>query len=41
MPAENDPMILRIDRIKSRNDLFLDVIEDYYRSFNKKHVAAL
>lgn len=35
LPAENDPMLLRIDRITARNDLFLDVIEDYYRGFNK------
>lgn len=35
LPADTDPMMLRIDRIKARNDLFLDVIEDYYRGFNK------
>lgn len=35
LPADNDPMMLRIDRIKARNDLFLDVIEDYYRGFSK------
>ena len=34
MPAANDPMILRIDRIRARNDLFLDVVQDYYRVFN-------
>lgn len=34
IPAANDPMILRIDRIRARNDLFLDVIQDYYRVFN-------
>jgi hypothetical protein len=34
IPAANDPMILRIDRIRARNDLFLDVIQDYYRAFN-------
>ncbi|MEM7357570.1 MAG: hypothetical protein AAF431_00525 [Pseudomonadota bacterium] len=33
-PAANDPMIMRIDRIRARNDLFLDVIQDYYRVFN-------
>ena len=27
-------MIQRIDRIRARNDLFLDVIQDYYRAFN-------
>ena len=35
-PASNDPMILRIDQIRARNDLFLDVIQDYYRVFNNK-----
>lgn len=34
IPASNDPMMLRIDRIRARNDLFLDVIQDYYRAFN-------
>lgn len=34
MPARNDPMIMRIERIRARNDLFLDVIQDYYRAFN-------
>ena len=33
-PAANDPMIRRIERIRARNDLFLDVIQDYYRVFN-------
>ncbi len=33
-PAANDPMIMRIDRIRARNDLFLDVVQDYYRVFN-------
>lgn len=34
IPAANDPMILRIDRLRARNDLFLDVVQDYYRVFN-------
>jgi len=34
VPAANDPMIRRIDRVRARNDLFLDVIQDYYRVFN-------
>ncbi len=33
-PASNDPMMRRIDKIRARNDLFLDVIQDYYRVFN-------
>ena len=35
VPAETDPMILRVDQIRARNDLFLDVVQDYYRGFNK------
>ena len=35
VPASNDPMIQRIDRIQARNDLFLDVVQDYYRVFNR------
>lgn len=35
VPAENDPMIQRVDRIRARNELFLDVIQDYYRVFNR------
>ncbi len=34
LPAEGDPMVVRIERIKARNDLFLDVVQDYYRIFN-------
>jgi hypothetical protein len=34
VPAANDPMMRRIDRVRARNDLFLDVIQDYYRVFN-------
>lgn len=36
IPAANDPMVKRVDRIRSRNDLFLDVVQDYYRAFNQK-----
>lgn len=36
IPAINDPMMQRVDRIRSRNDLFLDVVQDYYRAFNQK-----
>ncbi len=34
IPANDDPIMLKVDRIRSRNDLFLDVIQDYYRAFN-------
>ena len=39
LPAANDPMVQRIDRIRARNDLFLDVIQDYYRIFNNNMTA--
>ena len=35
LPAENDPMMIRVERIQARNDLFLDVVQDYYRVFNQ------
>jgi len=35
IPASSDPMIQRIDAIQARNDLFLDVIQNYYRGFNQ------
>lgn len=36
IPASSDPMMRRVDRIRSRNDLFVDVVQDYYRAFNRK-----
>jgi len=39
IPANEDPMMQRVDRIRSRNDLFLDVVQDYYRAFDKKMAA--
>ena len=33
LPADNDPMIERVEQIRARNDLFLDVLQDYYRVF--------
>jgi len=36
IPAADDPMMQRVDRIRSRNDLFIDVIQEFYRSFNAK-----
>lgn len=34
IPAKDDPVMKKVDRIRARNDLFLDVIQDYYRAFN-------
>lgn len=39
IPAENDPMMLRVRRIQARNDLYLDVVQDYYRAFNYNMAA--
>ena len=39
LPADSDPMMQRVDRIRARNDLFIDVIQDYYRAFNRKMEA--
>ncbi len=35
VPSSEDPFMRKVDRIRSRNDLFLDVIQDYYRAFNR------
>ncbi len=39
VPASEDPMMKKVERIRSRNDLFLDVIQDYYRAFNNTMAA--
>ena len=39
VPASSDPMMQRVERIRSRNDLFIDVVQDYYRAFNNKMQA--
>ena len=35
LPSSQDPFMQKVDRIRSRNDLFLDVVQDYYRAFNQ------
>lgn len=39
VPAQSDPMIQRVERVRARNDLFVDVIQDYYRAFNNNMAA--
>lgn len=39
LPAESDPAFIRVQRIRARNDLFLDVVQDYYRIFNRNMSA--
>mgnify|MGYP001037389634 CR=1 FL=1 len=33
LPADNDPMIERIESIRLRDQMFVDVLQDYYRGF--------
>lgn len=34
LPAENDPMLLRVRKIRERDYLFIDTLQEYYASFN-------
>lgn len=34
LPAEDDPMLARVHRIRERDELFIDTLQDYYASFN-------
>ena len=36
IPAADEPMMQRVERIRSRNDLFVDVVQDFYRTFTSK-----
>lgn len=36
IPADDEPMMQRVERIRSRNDQFVDVLQDFYRTFNSK-----
>ncbi len=36
LPAREDPMLLRIDRIRERDQLFVDTLNDYYSNFHAK-----
>lgn len=36
LPAENDPMLQRIERIRTRDEMFVDVLQDYYRGFTNE-----
>lgn len=33
LPAENDPMLIRIRKIRERDHLFVDTLQDYYNGF--------
>lgn len=34
LPAANDPMLLRVRKIRERDYLFIDTLQEYYASFN-------
>lgn len=34
LPASDDPMLLRVRKIRERDYLFIDTLQDYYASFN-------
>ena len=36
LPAENDPMLERIRRIRERDNLFVDTLQDFYTGFSKQ-----
>jgi hypothetical protein len=33
LPAEDDPMMLRVDKVRERDDLFVDTLNEYYADF--------
>jgi len=36
LPAENNPLLQRIHRIRERDFMFVDTLQDYYRSFSRQ-----
>lgn len=39
LPAEDDPMLLRVRKIRERDYLFIDTLQEYYASFNGQMVG--
>lgn len=35
LPAENDPMLSRVQRVREREYLFIDTLDEYYESFHR------
>ena len=35
LPADNDPMLQRVESIRLRDQMFVDVLQDYYRNFTR------
>lgn len=36
LPADNDPLLQRIRKIRERDFMFVDTLQDYYRSFSRQ-----
>ena len=36
LPAENDPMLARVRRVREREYLFIDTLDDYYANFHRQ-----
>lgn len=39
LPAANDPVLLRIERIRERDYLYIDTVQEYYDSFSRSMTA--
>lgn len=39
LPAENDPMLERVKKIRERDHLFIDTMQEHYRSFSSQMTA--
>jgi len=39
LPAEDDPMLLRVRKIRERDYLFIDTLQEYYSSFNGQMIG--
>jgi hypothetical protein len=39
LPAANDPMLARVRKIRERDYLFIDTLQDYYASFNGQMIG--
>ena len=40
LPAENDPMLARVRRVREREYLFIDTIDEYYANFHRQMYPA-
>lgn len=36
LPARDDPMLARVERIRARDQMFVDILQDYYREFTDR-----